>query len=166
LIDFTADTTRAVAQLHYGNTFARTPSVKYIFAHAGGTIPYLAARFSIIDEMNVIPEAEERGSAADTLRRLYWDTAVSWRPPILQTLRSVVGMGQVLFGSDYPYLRRDLAVACRQEVETSAELDREESRAVLAGNAVKLFPRLAAHAELIEGGEHAHHRFRRQEVSP
>ena len=30
LIDFTADTTRAVAQLHYGNTFARTPSVNYI----------------------------------------------------------------------------------------------------------------------------------------
>jgi aminocarboxymuconate-semialdehyde decarboxylase len=143
LIDFTADTTRAVAQLHYGNTFARTPNVKYIFAHAGGTIPYLATRFSIIDEMNVIPGAEERGTAADTLRRLYWDTAVSWRPPILRMLRSVAGMGQVLFGSDYPYLRRDLAVACRHEVETSAELDSEESRAVLAVNALKLFPRLA-----------------------
>jgi predicted TIM-barrel fold metal-dependent hydrolase len=146
LIDFTADTTRALAQLHYGNTFARTPNVKYIFSHAGGTIPYLATRFSIIDEMNVIPGAEERGTAADTLRRLYWDTALSWRPPVLRMLRSVAGMGQVLFGSDYPYLRRDLAVACRQEVETSAELDREESRAVLADNALKLFPRLAARA--------------------
>jgi predicted TIM-barrel fold metal-dependent hydrolase len=144
LIDFTADTTRAVAQLHYGNTFARTPNVKYIFSHAGGTIPYLATRFSIVDEMNVIPGAEERGTAADTLRRLYWDTALSWRPPILRMLRSEVGMGQVLFGSDYPYLRRDLAVGCRLEVETSAELDSKESRAVLAGNALKLFPRLAA----------------------
>src|SRR6266478_7590788 len=147
LIDFTADTTRAVAQLHYGNTFARTPNVKYIFSHAGGTIPYLETRFSIIDEMNVIPGAEERGSVADTLRRLYWDTALSWRPPILRMLRSVVGMGQVLFGSDYPYLRRDLAVACRHEVETSAELDSEESRAVLADNALKLFPRLAARGD-------------------
>ena len=146
LIDFTADTTRALAQMHYGNTFARTPNVKYIFSHAGGTIPYLATRFSIVDEMNVIPGAEERGTAADTLRRLYWDTALSWRQPILRMLRSVAGMGQVLFGSDYPYLRRDLAVACRHEVETSAELDSEESRAVLADNALKLFPRLAARA--------------------
>ena len=146
LIDFTADTTRAVAQLHYGNTFARTPNVKYIISHAGGTIPYLAARFSVIDDMKVIPGAEERGTAADTLRRLYWDTAVSWRPPILRTLRPIVGMGQVLFGSDYPYLRRDLAVACRHEVETSEELDSKESRAVLADNALKLFPRLAARA--------------------
>jgi len=121
--------------------------VKYIFSHAGGTIPYLATRFLIVDEMNVIPGAEERGTAADTLRRLYWDTALSWRPPILRMLRSEVGMGQVLFGSDYPYLRRDLAVRCRLEVETSAELDHKESRAVLARNALKLFPRLAALAD-------------------
>jgi predicted TIM-barrel fold metal-dependent hydrolase len=147
LIDFTADTTRAVAQLHYGNIFARTPGVKYIFSHAGGTIPYLATRFGIVDEMNVIPGAEERGAAADTLRRLYWDTALSWRPPVLRMLRSVVGLGQTLFGSDYPYLRRDLAVACRREVETSAELDTGESRAVLAGNALNLFPRLATLAQ-------------------
>jgi aminocarboxymuconate-semialdehyde decarboxylase len=144
LIDFTADTTRAVAQMHYGHTFARTPHVKYIISHAGGTIPYLAARFSVVDEMKVIPGGEERGTAEDTFRGLYWDTAVSWRPPILQALRSTVGMSQVLFGSDYPYLRRDLAVACRHEVETSAELDSGESRAVLADNALKLFPRVAA----------------------
>src|ERR1700674_3494940 len=147
LIDFTADTTRAVAQLHYGNTFARTPNVKYIFSHAGGTIPYLATRFSIIDEMNVIPDAEERGTAADTLRRLYWDTALSWRPPVLRMLRSTVGMSQVLFGSDYPYLRRDLAVACRREVETSTELGGDESGDVLANNALRLFPRLVALAK-------------------
>jgi hypothetical protein len=90
--------------------------------------------------MNVIPGAEERGTAADTLRRLYWDTALSWRPPILRMLRSVVGIGQVLFGSDYPYLRRDLAVGCRLEVETSAELDSKESRAVLAGICAEVIP--------------------------
>ncbi len=143
LIDFTADTTRAVAQLHYSNTFARTPNVKYIFSHAGGTIPYLATRFAVVDEMNVIPGAEERGTAADTFRRLYWDTAVSWRPPILRMLRSVAGLDRVLFGSDYPYLRRDLAVKCRGEVEASPELNEAESRAVLGGNALTLFPRLA-----------------------
>lgn len=114
---------------------------------AGGTTPYLATRFSIVDEMNIVPGGEERGTAADTLRRLYWDTALSWRPPILRMLRSEIGLGQVLFGSDYPYLRRDLAVACRHKVETSPELNSEESRSVLAGNALKLFPRLAALAK-------------------
>ena len=81
LIDFTADTTRAIAQLHYSSTFARTPDVKYIFAHAGSTVPYLAGRFGIIDEMRVIPGAEGRATAAETFRRLYWDTAASWGDP-------------------------------------------------------------------------------------
>jgi hypothetical protein len=37
-------------------------------------------------------------------------------------------------------------------VETSAELDIEESRAVLADNALKLFPRLAAGTRTAEWG--------------
>jgi hypothetical protein len=51
VIDFTADTARAIA-------FARTPDVKFVFSHAGGTVPYLAGRFGIVDEMRVIPGAE------------------------------------------------------------------------------------------------------------
>ena len=146
LIDFTADTTRAIAQMHYKNVFARTPNVKYIFSHAGGTTPFLAKRLAIIDEMNAMPGAEERGKAADTFRRLYRDTALSWSPASMEMPRGVAGMGQVLFGSDYPYLRRDLAVGCRTEVEQSPVLTPEESRAVMAGNALRLFPRLTAGA--------------------
>jgi predicted TIM-barrel fold metal-dependent hydrolase len=61
-------------------------------------------------------------------------------------LRSVVGMGQVLFGTDFPYLRRDLAVSCSGEIEASPELNDDESRAILRGNALKLFPRFAVKA--------------------
>jgi 6-methylsalicylate decarboxylase len=106
LIDFTADTTRAVAQtqMHY-TRFARTPSVKYIFSHAGGTVPYLAGRWAIVDEMNVIRGAEERGTASATLRRLYWDAAVSHGDAVLRMLRGVVGLDRVLFGLDFPLPR-------------------------------------------------------------
>jgi predicted TIM-barrel fold metal-dependent hydrolase len=142
LLGITADTTRALAQMHYSNRFARTPSVKYIFSHAGGTVPYLAGRWGIVDEMNVIPGAEERGPVADTLRRLYWDTALSYRDPVLRMLRDVVGMDQVLFGSDFPSLRGDMAVKCVQALEQTAELTADERGRVMSGNAIKLFPRL------------------------
>ncbi len=144
LIDFTADTTRAIAHLHYSNTFARTPNVKYIFSHAGGTIPYLASRFAVVDEMGVIEGGSKRGTAADTFRRLYWDTAISWRDPILQMLRSVVGMDRVLFGSDFPYLRRDLAVGSREQLARTSALDDAERAAVLGETALKLLPRVAS----------------------
>src|ERR1700688_1001258 len=110
LIDFTADTTRAVAEMLYSNRFARASNVKYIFSHAGGTIPYLAARFGIVDEMRVISGADQRRTAAETFRGLYWDTALAFVDPVVRMLRSVVGLRQVMCGSDYPYLRRDLAV--------------------------------------------------------
>lgn len=142
LIDYPADTTRAVAQLHYSNTFARTPNVKYIISHGGGTVPYLAGRFGIIDAMGVIPAAEHRRSASDTFRSLYWDTALSWSDPVLRMLRDVVGMDHVVFGTDFPYLRRDLAISCRAQLEASSELSDDERTAVLGGTAMSLIPRL------------------------
>ena len=81
LLDYPVDTSRAIAKLHYSNTFARTPDVKYVFVHAGGTIPFLASRFAIVDEMDVIPGAQERGAFADALPRLYWDTASAFSDP-------------------------------------------------------------------------------------
>jgi aminocarboxymuconate-semialdehyde decarboxylase len=142
LIDFTADTTRAVAQMLYGNKFAATPDVTYILSHAGGTVPYLMGRFGIVDEMGVIPGAEQRETAAVTLGRLYYDTALSWGDPVLSMLRDRVGIDHVLFGTDFPYLRRDLAVCCRQRILDSAVLDEHEKHLVLAGNALRLIPRL------------------------
>lgn len=141
LVDFPTDTNRAVAQMHYTNRFARTPRVKYIFSHAGGSIPYLAARFAIIDEMGFIAGGEQRGSAADMFRRMYWDTALATSDPVLRMLRDVAGVGQVLYGTDFPYLRRDLAVKSRQRLQTDALNDAERA-AVLGGTASTLFPRL------------------------
>ena len=142
MIDFPTDTNRAVAQMHYTNRFARTPNVKYIFSHAGGSIPYLAARFAIIDEMGFIAGGEERGAAADMFRRVYWDTALAASDPVLRMLRDVAGIDHVLFGTDFPYLRRDLAVTSKQRILQSSELNDLERRAILGGNAALLFPRL------------------------
>jgi hypothetical protein len=125
-------------------TFARTPDVKYVFSHAGGTVPFLAGRFAIIDEMDVIPGAGARATAAETFRHLYWDTAASWGDPVLRMLRDVVGLDHVVFGTDYPYLPHDLAVSCRADIEASPELTENERTAILGATATKLIPRLAA----------------------
>jgi predicted TIM-barrel fold metal-dependent hydrolase len=59
-------------------------------------------------------------------------------------LRDVAGIDRVLFGTDYPYLRRDLAVASRERIEASQELTDSERTAVLGATATMLIPRLAA----------------------
>jgi 6-methylsalicylate decarboxylase len=143
LLDYPVDTSRAIAKLHYSNTFARTPDVKYVFPHAGGTIPFLASRFAIVDAMNVIPGAEERGAFADTITRLYWDTASAFSDPVLHMLRSVTGLGNVVFGTDYPYPRDAISIAGLRQVQNTAELDDGERRTILGESAARLIPRLA-----------------------
>lgn len=149
LLDFPVDTARTVAQMHYNGVFAATPDVKFVLSHAGGVVPYLARRFAVIDEMGVVPDVDgSRGSAADTFRRLYWDTALSWSDATLHALRAVAGVDHVIYGSDYPYIRRDIAVRGRAELENSSELSAAERDSVLHGAAAFLLPRLATHPRL------------------
>jgi predicted TIM-barrel fold metal-dependent hydrolase len=143
LLDFPVDTSRAIAKLHYSNTFARTPDIKYVFVHAGGTIPYLAQRFAIVDEMDVIPGAQERGAFADVLPHLHWDTASAFSDPVIHLLRSVTGLGNVMFGTDYPYPPDEMSIAGLRQLENTAELDDGERRDLLGGSAARLIPRLA-----------------------
>jgi 6-methylsalicylate decarboxylase len=144
LLDYPVDTSRAIAKLHYSNTFARTPDIKYLLSHAGGTIPFVASRFAIVDAMNVIPGAEERGPIADTLARLYWDTASAFSDPVLHLLRSVTGVHNVVFGSDYPYPHDEISIGGLRRLEETAEFDADQRRAVLGGTAARLIPRLDA----------------------
>jgi len=81
-----------LAEMLYSGIFAATPGVRYIFSHAGGTIPWLAGRFAIVDEMRIMPDTVNRGTAAETFRRLYWNTALAWTDPVLYGLRRVAGM--------------------------------------------------------------------------
>jgi predicted TIM-barrel fold metal-dependent hydrolase len=57
-------------------------------------------------------------------------------------LMDVVGLTQVLFGADYPYLRRDMAVRSADHMRRTTALSEAERQAVLYGNAQRLFPRL------------------------
>jgi 6-methylsalicylate decarboxylase len=79
---------------------------------------------------------------AGMFRRMYWDTALAAGDPVLRMLRDIVGIDHVLYGTDFPYLRRDLAVDSKQRILESSELNDSERRAILGGNASRLFPRL------------------------
>jgi predicted TIM-barrel fold metal-dependent hydrolase len=141
LIDFPGDTTRAIAQLHYGGTFAETPDVKYVFSHAGGTAPYLAGRFAIVDEMKIMGDSSVTGTAAETFRRLYWDTALAWSDPVINHLRHIAGIDKIAFGTDFPYIRKDLAIKGKLRLKSNPDLSAEDKIKLFGGNAFELFPR-------------------------
>jgi 6-methylsalicylate decarboxylase len=107
----------------------------------GGVAPAAWSRevtLSFMDEA----EIDVAGTAAETFRRLYWDTALSWHDPVLEMLRSVVGIDRVVYGSDFPYLRRDLAIAGRRQLARTEALSAAEHRKVFGETARGLLPRL------------------------
>lgn len=142
LIDFPSDTTRAIAQMHYGGMFAETPDVKYVISHAGGTAPYLAGRFAIVDEMQIMGDSSVTGTFEQTFRRLYWDTALAWTYPVINHLKNVAGLDKVVFGTDFPYVRNDLALKGKLSINSSSALSDVEKEQIFLRNALQLFPRL------------------------
>jgi aminocarboxymuconate-semialdehyde decarboxylase len=142
LIDYVADTTRAVTRLHYSNTFARTPDVKYVLSHAGGTVPYIVQRFDLLDSLPAVPGGEQRGSAREQFRRLYWDTAIAFQQPVLGLVRDVIGLDRVVFGSDTPYAPGQ-SEAGAAAVRGADYLTADERAAIGWRNAQHLLPRLA-----------------------
>ena len=60
-IEFGTDTTRCIARIVFGGAAARFPDIKWIFSHAGGTMPFLAERFEGMAKMpNYAAEFPER----------------------------------------------------------------------------------------------------------
>ena len=72
-----------------------------------------------------------------------WDTASAFSDPVLHMLRSVTGLGNVVFGTDYPYTRDAISIGGLRQLQNTAELDDCERRGVLGGSAARLIPRLA-----------------------
>ena len=142
LLDYPVDTSRAIAKLHFSNTFARTPDVKYVFPHAGGTIPFVASRFAIVDQMNVIPGADERGPFMDTLRRL---TGTRPQPSATQCCTCCdrsPGWTRCCWEPTTPTRTMRFRSAVVEHIRNSAELDDESRPSVLGDAAARLLPAL------------------------
>jgi predicted TIM-barrel fold metal-dependent hydrolase len=74
------------------------------------------------------------------LKRLYYDIASSANPPSMAALMKLVPTSQILFGSDYPFVRIAEGAAGMNQVGLSDS----ELRAIGHENAEGLLPRLKA----------------------
>ncbi len=132
------DTTRAVTSLLYSGAFTRLRDIRFIFSHAGGTIPMLAGR--IAGSARIRREIAERlpEGVEYELKRLYYDVANSANRPAIAALTSLVPTSHIVFGSDYPYSQIDVTADGMSAVELSAN----DLQAIHRDNAIALFPRL------------------------
>ncbi|MGD0880338.1 MAG: amidohydrolase family protein [Acidimicrobiales bacterium] len=141
-MEFTFDTTRAAFNLAYTGALERYPNIRFVLSHAGGTVPYLVARFDLLWFVDgALAERAPKGGSS-YMRSLYYDTALSANPHALSSLTELVGADHILFGSDYPFAPE---LATRMTVDGVADYpftDPDRAR-VRRGTALDLLPSVA-----------------------
>lgn len=139
--DFLLDTTRA-AYLLVRNGIRRTyPNIRFILSHGGGFVPYASHR------MAIAIMADTGRNPADSVADFagfYFDTALASSAASLPTLLAFAEPGHVTFGSDWPFAPVEVSQLFAAGLETFPGLDADARDDIERGNALVLFPRLAA----------------------
>jgi predicted TIM-barrel fold metal-dependent hydrolase len=138
-LEYPTDTTRAIMNLIVSNTATRSPDIRFIFSHAGGTLVSIAGRFlgDAVSAQGLARPAEPNSRLAH-VRRFYYDTAGSTNPVQMQSLRLLVPDSQIVFGTDYPFANGPAAhVAGLADSGLSAQT----LRGIYRDNALTLLPK-------------------------
>jgi 6-methylsalicylate decarboxylase len=139
LAEFPQDTTRCVFSLLFSGTLARFPDVRFIFCHAGGSVPILAGRAAVTGLTRAFAKNLPNGMDHE-LRKLHYDVALAANRAVLAALFTFVPVSQVLLGSDYPFGTSTDGIKGLEEFGVKPD----DLEAIYRGNALRLLPRLRA----------------------
>ena len=135
-IEYATDTSRTIASLVYSGTAARFPSIRFVFSHGGGTMPFLLGRYERLAAER--KDAWLADGAAPQLKKFYYEIAQANHSGALDALLALVPISNVLFGTDYPLRPASEAV----EGLSAYKFTDAQRLAISRVNAERLVPRL------------------------
>jgi predicted TIM-barrel fold metal-dependent hydrolase len=135
--DFLLDTVRASIGFCLAGVHERLARLRILLSHAGGFLPFAAARFAA-----VCGDGDAQLGTA-RLRRYWFDTALSTSPQALDCLLRFAEPGQVVFGTDWPWAPEP-RVRYFTEMFEAYEFAPGVRDAIEWGNARTLIPQLVA----------------------
>lgn len=138
LLGMVAETGLAIASVIYGGVLEKWPTLKVIFAHAGGVFPYIVGRM----DHGYTVRAKECTEAiphppSHYIKQVYFD-CMSFNDRALRYLVDLVGADHVLLGSDYPFDMGPIGGPAA-EVQANAYLSDAEKEQICGGTAKTLF---------------------------
>jgi predicted TIM-barrel fold metal-dependent hydrolase len=136
-LEYDFDTARAIASLLVNGAFERFPKVRFIFTHSGGTMPALTGRIDRIFSKAIAGDRAPNGAAAE-IKKLYFDIASGANEAALNALLAVAPISQILFGTDYPFVK----IAETTDGLDDLKLSQSNLQAINRDNALRLFPHL------------------------
>jgi 6-methylsalicylate decarboxylase len=142
VIEYPFDTVRAATSLMFSGATRKFTDIKFILSHAGGALPYLAARIGGGAMFN--PEVSKRvPDVMAEIRKFWFDLALSSNPAVLAALFTVADPKRIVFGSDFPYAP-DIGTRVNVAASDHYPMDNRLREDIGRGNALALLGRANA----------------------
>jgi len=140
LVGFTFDTTLAAAKLVFSGVVEKFPKIRWVLAHLGGAVPYLAERLD--RGYFAFKECREHISKppSEYLKDFYYDS-VNFDINALQLAIDFAGADHIVAGSDYPHQIGSLEKMIKSIKKLN--ITSEEKTEILGGNAARLFENIS-----------------------
>ena len=136
--DYPADTTRCALDLVLKGHRKRFASTKVILSHGGGYLPFAATRFAELGASLARDRTPE--DIMTDIKSFYFDTALV-APSGIPSLMGTVPLGQIVFGTDYPYASEKVSKTFDANLDHSTLLAPDQADMINRRAAV-LIPRL------------------------
>lgn len=126
------DTTLMAARMIYAGIFERYPDFPFVLAHTGAALIMLMERLD--NGYRLFPDCRKfiDKLPSEYGKRLYYDTCAFGEAALMFAL-GAVGVSQILFGTDDPFIGSDTSHVTRLKI---SDADRA---AILGGNAARMF---------------------------
>lgn len=142
---FVNEETTAVYGFVNSSVFEDFPDLKIVVSHGGGAMPYQIGRFNAGSARSGAQGSTSKGLFVDRMRTMYFDT-VLYSKESLEMLINVVGVDQVLYGSECPGVGssiNDETGECYDKtvpiIDSIDWLSEEDKTKIFSGNAKKVF---------------------------
>ena len=129
MVEYPAETTRAIVNLLDMETITRFPKIRWIASHGGGTLPMLMTRLEKLFpwKRNMDPEAT-RARLAKQIASIYWDMAIVCYEPPLRAIKASHPASKLLIGFNLPFYPVDqIPVAKKNLFEFDGFFERREA---------------------------------------
>lgn len=142
-VGFIFETTRTIAQLVFKGVFEKYRNLIFVLPHSGGSIPFLYPRWDMFyrSRADSHPLKKLPHPPSHYLKKLYYDTALSYHSTSLKCTAALAGPGHMLFGTDCPYTSDFRSKETIMGIDQSgfSSIDKEK---IYYKNARHIFPRI------------------------
>jgi predicted TIM-barrel fold metal-dependent hydrolase len=140
MFEYVIDTTRAAMNLVFSGRLARYPRIRWILAHGGGTLPYVAWRLSVAPIIDTRLPQMSRAEIMGAFATFWYDNALACGAETFGTLSRVAAADHIVFGSDWPFCNERVLAEEVAAFTAPGFLSGPQMSAISRGNALALFP--------------------------